>query len=63
MTSYKKFKFLNIYIEGHISTIQINHPKALNALNTKIFHEFNRALTMVENDKNNRVLIITGVDK
>lgn len=63
MTSYKKFKFLNIYTEGHISTIKINHPKALNALNTKIFHEFNRALTMVENDKNNRVLIITGVDK
>ena len=63
MTDFQKFKFLNLSNEGHICTIQINNPKALNALNTTILHELNRALTIVENDKNNRVLIITGVDK
>lgn len=63
MAEYQKFKYLNISTDGHICTIQINNPKALNALNTKIFHEFNRALTMVENNKDNRVLIITGVEK
>lgn len=63
MTDFIKFKYLNIASEGYICTIQINHPKALNALNTKIFHELNRALTMVENGKNNRVLVITGIDK
>lgn len=63
MTDFQKFHFLNISTEGHICTIQINNPKALNALNTKTLHELNRALTMVENDKNNRVLIITGVEK
>lgn len=63
MTDFKKFKFLNLSNDGHICTIQINNPKALNALNSRILHEFNRALTVVENDKNNRVLIITGVDK
>lgn len=63
MTGYKKFKFLNVSTKEHISTIQINHPKALNALNTKIIHEFNRALTMVEKNKDARVLIITGVEK
>ena len=63
MTDFQKFKFLNLSNDGHICTIQINNPKALNALNSRILHEFNRALTVVENDKNNRVLIITGVDK
>ena len=63
MTDFKKFKFLNLSNDGHIYTIQINNPKALNALNSSILHEFNRALTVVENDKNIRVLIITGVDK
>ena len=63
MAEYQKFKYLNISTDGHICTIQINNPKALNDLNTKIFHEFNRALTMVENNKDNRVLIITGVEK
>ena len=63
MTDFKKFKFLNLSNDGHICTIQINNPKALNALNSSILHEFNRALTVVENDKNIRVLIITGVDK
>ena len=63
MTGYKKFNYLNISTKEHICTVQINNPKALNALNTKIFHELNRALTTVENDKNIRVLIITGVEK
>ena len=48
MTDYKKFKYLNVSTDGHICTIQINNPKALNALNTKTLHEFNRAITMVE---------------
>lgn len=63
MTNFKKFNFLNITNEGHVCTIQIDNPKAMNALNSRIFHEFNRALTMVENDRNNRVLIITGIEK
>lgn len=63
MSDFQKFKYLNITTEEHICTIQINHPKAMNALNTKIMHEFNRALTTVENNKNIRVLIITGVEK
>ena len=63
MAEYQKFKYLKISTKEHICTIQINNPKALNALNTEIFHELNRALTMVENDKANRVIIITGVEK
>ena len=63
MAEYQKFKYLKISTKEHVCTIQINNPKALNALNTEIFHEFNRALTMVENDKAKRVLIITGIDK
>lgn len=63
MTNYKKFKYLNVSTEGHICTIEINNPKALNALNSKIIHELNRAITMVEKSKNTRVLIITGTGK
>ena len=63
MKEYQKFKYLKITTKEHVCTIQINNPKALNALNSQIFHEFNRALTIVENDRDNRVLIITGVEK
>ncbi len=43
-----------------IGYITINRPKALNALNTQTLHELAEVLDMVENDKDVRVLIITG---
>ena len=63
MTDYKKYTFLNITIDEYICTVQINHPQALNALNTKILHELNRAFTEIEHNNTIRVVIITGVDK
>ncbi|MGV8963906.1 MAG: enoyl-CoA hydratase-related protein [Candidatus Saccharimonadaceae bacterium] len=63
MTDYKKYTFLNISIDEHICTVQINKPQALNALNTKILHELNRVFTEIENNNSIRVVIITGVEK
>jgi len=46
--------------EQGVGTIIINRPKALNALNNKVFRELYSLLQMVEEDDGVRVLIITG---
>lgn len=54
--------FQNVLIEneGQISIITINRPESLNALNGLTINELNSALTQLENDKDCRVIIITG---
>ena len=37
--------------EGHVATITINRPKALNALSTQVLTELNEALNEVEANK------------
>ena len=46
--------------EQGISTITINRPKQLNALNKLTIDELNQALTIAEANKSIRVIIITG---
>ena len=46
--------------EGHVATITINRPKALNALSTQVLTELNEALNEVEANKDVYALIITG---
>lgn len=52
----------NILIEkdGGIATVTINRPAKLNALNKATIEELNRALKELKDDKETRVLIITG---
>ena len=54
--------FQNILLEneGQISTITINRPKSLNALNGATISELSEALSQLEQDSNCRVIIITG---
>jgi enoyl-CoA hydratase len=54
--------YQNIQIEENqgISTITINRPKQLNALNKLTINELNQALTLAEANKSIRVIIITG---
>jgi enoyl-CoA hydratase/carnithine racemase len=51
----------NILIEtkGHVTTLTINHPPA-NAWNLATMQDMEKALDAVEEDKNVRVIIITG---
>ena len=46
--------------EGHVATITINRPKALNALSTQVLTELNEALDQVKENKDVYCVIITG---
>ena len=46
--------------EGHVATITINRPKALNALSTPVLTDLNAALDEVAADQDVYALIITG---
>ena len=46
--------------EGHVATITINRPKALNALSTDVLTDLNAALDEVAADQDVYALIITG---
>ena len=46
--------------EGHVATITINRPKALNALSTQVLTELNQALDEVAANKDVYALVITG---
>ena len=52
-------EFINYEEEGQISILTINRPKALNALNSQVLEELNKALDTIDTSKI-RVLIITG---
>ncbi|RPD94597.1 enoyl-CoA hydratase [Aureibaculum marinum] len=46
--------------DQQITTITINRPKKLNALNKETLIELHNAFSEAENDKNTRVIILTG---
>lgn len=46
--------------EGHVATITINRPKALNALSTQVLTELNEALDTVNANSDVYCVIITG---
>lgn len=47
----------------HIALIQLNRPKVLNALSTDLMKELVEALFSLEDDKDVRVIILTGNDR
>ncbi|MBT8256423.1 MAG: enoyl-CoA hydratase/isomerase family protein, partial [Bacteroidia bacterium] len=50
---------LSTYEDG-ITTITINRPKKLNALNKATIKELHEAIKQAEKDRNTRVILITG---
>jgi enoyl-CoA hydratase len=46
--------------KGHVGTVTFNRPKVLNALNRQTMDELDALLTEARNDKDLRVLILTG---
>lgn len=54
------FKNIIFSTEGKISTLTINRPQSLNALNTKTLTEISDAVTAFIQNKDTRVLVITG---
>ena len=45
---------------GYIATVMINNPKSLNALNTATLQELSQCIDSIEQNKNIRVVIVTG---
>ena len=58
-------EFANIIykVEDGIATIQLNRPKALNALNSEINQDIMAAIKLVQADPSVRVLIMTGSER
>ncbi|MBA2405077.1 MAG: enoyl-CoA hydratase/isomerase family protein, partial [Bdellovibrionales bacterium] len=47
----------------HIALIQLNRPKVLNALSTDLMKDVVEAMFLLEDDKDVRVIILTGNDR
>ena len=54
------FENLLFNTKDQIATITFNRPKALNALNDALLTEFNQILDLIEQDREIRVLVLTG---
>ncbi len=57
------YKNLIVENQKEIAVIRINRPKALNALNLEVLAELEKAVEVVAEDKDIRVLVLTGEGK
>lgn len=57
------YSFFNLNKEDGTLVLKINRPKALNALNSSVLTELNEIINVIHNDKDVKVLIITGEGK
>ena len=53
------YENLNVEKEGHVCIITLNHPP-VNAWNLGLMEDFEKAIDEIENDRDVRVLILTG---
>lgn len=58
-----EFQNLKYTKDGDIAIITASRPKAMNALNTDLLVELGRAADLVAEDKNVKVLVVTGEGK
>ncbi len=58
-----EFENIIYKVENGIATIQLNRPKALNALNSAINQDIMSAIDMVKADPSVRVLVMTGSER
>jgi enoyl-CoA hydratase len=57
------YETILVAVKGAVGIITLNRPKALNALNTKLITETNKALDAFEKSKDIRCIVITGSEK
>ncbi|MDO5047795.1 MAG: enoyl-CoA hydratase-related protein [Anaerococcus sp.] len=55
-----EFETIKFTKEGFVGKLTISRPKALNALNSQVLDELSSAIDQINDDKDLRVLIITG---
>lgn len=49
--------------EKHIGVIKLDRPEALNALNSEMLNEIDNALSLIENDRDIRAVVVYGEGK
>lgn len=57
------YETINVDISDDIATIQLNRPKALNALNAQLLGELCDALEAADRNEKVRVIVLTGSEK
>lgn len=57
------FETIIVDTEEHVTTIRLNRPDALNALNTELLDELVEAIEAAANNDNVRCIILTGSEK
>ena len=57
------FQYLQIELSNEVAVLTVNRPQALNALNSKVLNELKYFTEKAGQEKNYRVLIITGTGK
>lgn len=55
--------FVEVHKQGHISVVTMHRPEALNALSSAVFQDLKRAITVVEQDDDSFVMILTGAGR
>ncbi len=63
MAHDKTYETIIVEIHGAVGVIKLNRPEALNALNSKLIGEVNKAMDSFEKDKAIGCMILTGSDK
>ena len=63
MEQKSKYETILLKKEAGVTTLTLNRPEKYNALNGLMTNELLDALTAISNDKDNRVLVITGTGK
>ncbi len=58
-----EFEILKLSIDESIALVTISRPKAMNALNTRFFHEMDAMIAKVSGMDKIRVMVITGEGK
>ncbi len=51
---------VKLVVKGHIATITMSRPEAMNALNEKVLRELKEVVAQVRDDPNVRAVIVTG---
>lgn len=61
--NYNEFEKLRIEIHDRIATITLNQPEAMNAVDGRMHTELSRIFTLVENDPDVDLMILTGAGR
>ncbi len=58
-----EYEILNTEITNGVAVVTISRPKAMNALNTRFFNEMDQLVAEISNNKDVKVMVITGDGK